>query len=360
MDGFLLSRPERTLRTTGIRRLYDTAAEASRALRRDEADLIVGALPFDPERPPALMQPEESTVTDGPWTPPQDIDALPPVRVAAQNPHPRLHVARVRALIERLELGEFGKVVAARSVALDADEPLDPLSVAARMVARHPTAATYAVDLSAAGERYWGHTLVGATPEVLVSRRGSTVTCRPLAGTAARCADPAADEAAGRDLLASAKNLAEHAFVTAWIRDRLGPLCTDLDVRETPVLTSTPDVWHLATPITGTLRDPATDALTLATVLHPTPAVAGTPTEAALATIRAVEGDRRFYGGAVGWCDAAGDGDWLVAIRCAEISSDGLRALAWAGGGIVADSDPDAELDETTAKLRTLLGTLGL
>ncbi|MFZ2527341.1 MAG: chorismate-binding protein, partial [Rhodococcus sp. (in: high G+C Gram-positive bacteria)] len=83
------------------------------------------------------------------------------------------------------------------------------------------------------------------------------------------------------------------------------------------------------------------------------------PTEAALAVIRSVEGDRRFYGGAVGWCDAAGDGDWVVAIRCAEISSDRLRALAWAGGGIVAASEPDAELDETTAKLRTLLGVLG-
>ena len=359
MDGFLLSRADRTLRTTGIRRLYDTAASASRALRRDEADLVVGALPFDPERAPALMQPEDITVTDGPWHPPADLGALPPVRILAQNPQPRVHVARVRALIDRIELGGFGKVVAARSVSLDSDEPLDPLTVAARLVDRYPTAATYAVDLSAAGERYWGHTLVGATPEVLVSRRGSTVTCCPLAGTAARGAEPAADEAAGRELLASTKNRTEHAYVTAWIRERLGPLCTDLDIPDVPVLTSTPDVWHLATPIRGTLRDPAVDALTLATLLHPTPAVAGTPTEAALAVIRSVEGDRRFYGGAVGWCDAAGDGDWVVAIRCAEISSDRLRALAWAGGGIVAASEPDAELDETTAKLRTLLGVLG-
>ncbi|MFZ2530582.1 MAG: chorismate-binding protein, partial [Rhodococcus sp. (in: high G+C Gram-positive bacteria)] len=177
MDGFLLSRADRTLRTTGIRRLYDTVASASRALHRDEADLVVGALPFDPERPPALMQPEEIVVTDGPWHPPAGLGALPPVRMLAQNPQPRVHVARVRALIDRIELGEFGKVVAARSVSLDSDEPLEPLAVAARLVDRYPTAATYAVDLSAAGERYWGHTLVGATPEVLVSRRGSTVTC---------------------------------------------------------------------------------------------------------------------------------------------------------------------------------------
>ncbi|MEE2035226.1 isochorismate synthase [Rhodococcus chondri] len=360
MDGFLLSRADRTVQTTGTRRLYSDVTSASRALRRNEAELIAGALPFDPERPVALAQPEEIVVTDGPWKPPEDLPDLPPVRVAAQIPLPRVHVARVRSLVERLELDEFDKVVAARRVALEADDPIDPLALAARMIDRHPDAATYALDLSAAGERFWGHTLVGASPELLVSVRGDTVTCRPLAGTAARDDDPVADEWAGEQLLASAKNLAEHAFVTSWIRARLAPLCSDLDIPATPELTSTPDVWHLATPITGTLRDPHTDALTVAAALHPTPAVAGTPTEAALATIRAVEGDRRFYGGAVGWCDAGGDGDWLVAIRCAELSSDGLRAVAWAGGGIVAGSDPHAELDETTAKLRTLLGTLGL
>jgi isochorismate synthase len=108
------------------------------------------------------------------------------------------------------------------------------------------------------------------------------------------------------------------------------------------------------------LRDPAPDALTLATLLHPTPAVCGTPSDLALAAIREVEEERRFYGGAVGWCDAQGDGDWVVAIRCAEITADGLEVLATAGGGIVAGSDPRSELDETTAKLRTLLGALGV
>ncbi|MEZ7236336.1 isochorismate synthase [Rhodococcus sp. GXMU-t2271] len=360
MDGFLLSRADRTVHTTGTRRRFTDIAEASLALRRGEADLIVGALPFDPERPAALTQPETAEVTGTAWQPPDTLPDLPTVRIAAQTPEPEQHVARVAALRDRLGRGELDKVVAARSVTLVADTPVDPLALAARMAERHPTAHVYAADLSAAGERYRGHTLVGATPELLVSRRGDAVTCRPLAGTVARCADPDADREAGRQLLASAKNLAEHAFVVEWIRARLAPLCGDLQIPGTPVLTATSDVWHLATPITGTLRDPATDVLTLAAALHPTPAVAGTPTEAALAAIRGTEGDRRFYGGAVGWCDANGDGDWLVAIRCAELSADGRRALAWGGGGIVAASDPQAELDETTAKLRTLLGALGL
>lgn len=364
MDGFLLSRPDHSVHATGTRRVYTEVAAASDSLRRGKAELITGALPFHPDRPVALVEPDDATVTDGPWQPPADLPALPPVRVTAELPPPRIHVARIRGLLDRIDLGELDKVVAGRRVALAADAPLDPFAVAARMIDRHPAASTYAVDLSAAGERFWGHTLVGASPELLVRVRGSVVTCRPLAGTVPRADpdtdDPDTDDAAGQRLLSSAKNLAEHAFVTDRIVERLRPLCSDLQVPAAPELTSTPEVWHLATTITGTLRDPATDALTVAAALHPTPAVAGTPTHAALTAIRSVEGDRRFFGGAIGWCNSDGDGDWIVGIRCAEISSDGMRALAWAGGGIVAGSDPAEELDETTAKLRTLLGALGL
>jgi isochorismate synthase len=174
----------------------------------------------------------------------------------------------------------------------------------------------------------------------------------------ARLADPDADAAQARELLASTKNLDEHAFVIEWIREILGPVCAELNIPDGPELISTHEVCHLATPITGRLRDPATSALDLALLLHPTPAVCGTPTDLALDTITHLEEDRGFYGGAVGWCDAQGDGEWIVAIRCAELSADGHSVRAFAGGGIVAASDPNAELDETTAKLRTLLGSL--
>ncbi|WP_280195663.1 isochorismate synthase, partial [Nocardia farcinica] len=160
------------------------------------------------------------------------------------------------------------------------------------------------------------------------------------------------------ELLDSAKNREEHSYVIEWIRDVLTPLCTELRIPEGPRLVETHDVWHLATPIVGTLREPAPTALDLAVLLHPTPAVCGTPTAAALETITRVEGDRGFYGGAVGWCDADGDGTWVVAIRCAELAADGRSLRAYAGGGIVAASQPQAELDETTAKLRTFLGGL--
>ncbi|QBJ96043.1 isochorismate synthase [Rhodococcus sp. ABRD24] len=359
MDGFLLSRSTRTLRTTGTRDRFDSVAAATDALGAGRTDLVVGALPFDPAAPAALTAPETASSTPGPWRP-MSVPPLPSVRIEREIPTPAEHVARVTALVERLRRGELDKVVAARAVQLVADAPISPEALAARMVTRHETSNGYAVDLSAAGDGFVGHTLVGASPEILLSRRGDTVTCRPLAGSAPRRRDPDADHAEGVALLASGKNLAEHAFVVDWIRDVLEPLCTELSVPPTPELTGTGEVWHLASPISGQLRDGAVGALQLAALLHPTPAVCGTPTDRALETIRELEGDRRFYGGAVGWCDSAGDGDWVVAIRCAEIDAAGTTALAWAGGGIVAASDPQSELDETTTKLGTLLGALGL
>ncbi|MGF7120266.1 isochorismate synthase [Rhodococcus sp. BE178] len=359
MDGFLLSRPDRTLRTTGTRERFDNTDAAADALASARTDVVVGALPFDPAARAALTAPETVSWTPGPWHP-ETTPPLPRVRIEREIPSAAVHVERVRGLIERLRRGELDKVVAARAVQLAADEPISPETLAARMVTRHAAANGFALDLTAAGPGYVGHTLVGASPEILLSRRGRTVTCRPLAGSAPRHADPDADRAEGAELLASSKNLAEHAFVVEWIRDILGPLCVDLDVPVAPELTRTGELWHLASPIRGELRDPSVGSLELATLLHPTPAVCGTPTARALDAIRELEGDRRFYGGAVGWCDGAGDGDWIVAIRCAEIDADGTTALAWAGGGIVAASDPETELDETTTKLGTLLGALGV
>lgn len=355
MDGFLLARAGSVLRATGSTERFADPHAAAAAVRAGIAPRLVGALPFDPARPAALSIPESWTHRSGPLVtaaPPP----LPAVRVVHETPSRAEHVARVRKLIELLESTELRKVVAARSVQLVADAAIDPELLLAHLLTRHPSANGFAVDVSAALAR--PATLVGASPERLVSRRGAQVSLRPMAGTAPRHADPATDEANAQDLLGSAKNLAEHAFVIEWIRERLAAVCAELAVPDRPELVGTPEVWHLVTPIHGVLRDPSTTALDLALLLHPTPAVCGTPTPAALGTITELEEDREFYGGTVGWCDGQGDGDWIVAIRCAQLAGDGLSATAWAGGGIVSGSDPQAELDETTAKLRTLLGAL--
>ncbi|MET7771371.1 isochorismate synthase [Nocardia sp. NPDC005366] len=354
MNEFLLAQPGSVLRARGSHRVFAEPEAAVRALGEGTAELIVGALPFDPNGPAALHAPREFRHTAGPWRP-AALPALPPVRVVDEIPCPAEHITRVQHLVELLNdtTQPLRKVVAARSVLAEAQSALDPELVAAHLLTRHPHANVFTVDLTPAGRD--GATLIGATPEVLVARHGATVTLRPLAGTLARSDDPMADAEQAARLLASTKNREEHAYVIEWIRDILAPVCSELSIPDGPELLSTPEVWHLATPITGTLRDRAMTALDLAIMLHPTPAVCGTPTALALETITRVEGDRGFYGGAVGWCDADGDGEWVVAIRCAELSADGLSVRASAGGGIVAASDPAAELEETTAKLRTLL-----
>ncbi len=287
---------------------------------------------------------------------------LPVVRVAAALPAPEEHRTRVRAARDQLTApgGTLRKVVLARALQLAGDAPLDARVILRRLIAADPSAYGYLVDLSSAGSRYAGMALVGASPELLVARDGDRVTCQPFAGSAPRVADPDLDGAAAAALADSAKNRHEHQLVVDAMRDALRPLCSELTIASTPQLSRTAALWHLSTPISGRLRENSTTALDLALVLHPTPAVGGAPAEAAAQLIRRLEGDRGFYAGTVGWCNARGDGQWVVSIRCAQLSADRRNALAHSGGGIVAESDPDDEVAETTTKFVTILSALGV
>lgn len=343
----------------GVDTAYPQLADAQAALARGDAPIILGALPFDVTRPTALMRPRHvqfsNALPDGP------IDAPNGVRIAETMPEPAVHRARITAAIEQLRDTSSGlhKVVLARALRLISDEALDADAIVRRL-AMDASATTYFVDLSPAGGRYAGTALIGASPELLVARRGDEVTCRPFAGSAPRSADPDADRANGAALAESAKNLHEHQLVVDQMRTALQPLCVEVDIAPTPQLSSTSAVWHLSTMITGRVRESATTALDLAVALHPTAAVAGVPTAAAVDLIDTLEGDRGFYAGAVGWCDARGDGTWVVSIRCAELSADRRSAEARSGGGIVAESDPDDEVAETNTKFRTILSALGV
>ncbi|MGV0049199.1 isochorismate synthase [Mycobacterium colombiense] len=357
---FALCGPTRTLVADGVRRRYDDVGAAQAALRAGDAPIVLGALPFDVTRPAALLTPETVNVTDGP--PDWPGDRLPPVRVAEALPAPADYRDRVRRACEQLAAADnpLDKVVLARALRLVADAPLDARVILRRLVAADPAAYGYLVDLTAAGGEYAGTALVGASPELLVARNGDRVECRPFAGSAPRAADPQTDAANGAALAASAKNRHEHRLVIETIRAALEPLCVDLSIAAEPRLSSTATVWHLCTPITGRLRDTSSTAIDLALALHPTPAVGGVPTKAAIGLIGELEGDRGFYAGAAGWCDARGDGRWVVSLRCAQLSADRRSALARAGGGIVAESDPDEEVAETTTKFGTILNALGV
>jgi menaquinone-specific isochorismate synthase len=247
----------------------------------------------------------------------------------------------VISAVARIRAGELRKVVLARDLYASASEPIDIRILLARLAARAPDCYTF----SCAG-------LVGATPELLIRREGRDLSSLVLAGTMARGGSKADDDQLSAALLASAKNAEEHQYSVDSVRDRLAPLCTTLTVDAAPFLLQMADYQHLATAVTGELANDAS-ALALAASLHPTAAICGTPTEVALELIRELEGmDRGRYSGPVGWVDARGNGEWGIALRCGEI--DGHRARLFAGCGIVAGSQADAELAESETKFRPM------
>ncbi|PPK97648.1 isochorismate synthase [Kineococcus xinjiangensis] len=322
--------------------------------------LAIGAVPFDPAAPGAL-----AIATDVLRLPRSHRRgaAVPPsvpgggglqVLRSTPRPSPEEHRQAVADAVRRIAAGDLAKVVLARSVDVRLRNAPAVADVVERLAAANPTARVLAVPLPAPA----GTWLVGATPELLVRRRGREVVSVPLAGSQPRSSDPAVDATRAARLVGSDKDRREHDFVVEAIVEALRPLCTEVRA-PAPELLATPAVWHLATTITGRLRDPATTSADLVAALHPTPAVAGTPRDAAVALIAELEGfDRGCYAGAIGWQDGAGDGEWSVGVRCAELAGNRLRLFA--GGGIVAGSDPEAELAETSAKLRTVLDALGI
>ncbi|WNV74998.1 isochorismate synthase MenF [Geodermatophilus sp. DSM 44513] len=260
--------------------------------------------------------------------------------------------ARVTTAVARIGAGELAKVVLARDLLVTADAPLDVRSLLARLADRFPDCWTFAVD-----------GLLGATPELLLRRTGRQLSSRVLAGTAPRGAG-AEDARLAADLLSSAKDRAEHALAVESLVRALEPYCTTLSAPAEPELLTLANVRHLATDVTGAQRARGTRGraglLELVGAVHPTAAVCGTPTDAAAALIGELEGmDRGRYAGPVGWVDARGDGEFGLALRCAELSAtDPASARLFAGCGIVAGSDPAAELAETQAKFAAVQAAL--
>jgi isochorismate synthase len=358
--SFVLASDGTAVVADGIHTAFPRVAEARAALASHSAPIILGALPFDMLKPAALIRPQSVQFLDA--LPEWAVRALPSVQIAETLPEPDEHRARIATALARLRdpHNVLHKVVLARALTLVADGPLDARTILHRLLAQDPAANAFLADLSAAGGGYSGTALIGASPELLVARKGDRMFCAPFAGSAPRLPDAEADEASGAALASSAKNRHEHQLVVDAVRAALDPLCAELDIAAEPKLNKTAAVWHLYTPISGRLREHSITALDLALALHPTPAVGGVPSDVASEFITELEGDRGFYAGAVGWCDQRGDGRWVVSIRCAQLSADRRTALAYAGGGIVAESEPDDEVDETTTKFKTILAALGV
>lgn len=273
-----------------------------------------------------------------------DVPAPGAIRYADGAQTAAAWISSVAECVARLRAGELGKVVLARDLMATTAEPLDPRHLLRHLADRWTECWTYELD-----------GLVGATPELLLRRTGSHVTSRVLAGTAAR-AGPDEDETVGRNLLASAKNQDEHRYAIASLAETLAPFCTTLDVPTAPHLHPLPTLMHLATDVHGELAgDP--DLLTIIDAIHPTAAVCGTPRDMAIDVITELEGmDRGRYAGPIGWLDSAGNGEFGIALRCAQVEDRALRLFA--GCGIMADSDPEAELAEAQVKLLAIRDAL--
>ena len=264
--------------------------------------------------------------------------------------NPLAWTAAVESAAARLRAGGAEKVVLAREVIAHGDGVVAAGTVVRSLRAAYPSCFTYLISGAD------GTAFAGASPELLVRRAGARAFAQPMAGSVARGASDSEDERLADTLVQSTKDADEHRVVSQFVVEALRPFSAGVSARGPEVVRFT-NIQHLATSVSADLNHPAADALTLAAALHPTPAVGGWPREAADALIDALEGmERGWYAGAVGWIDGRGDGELAIALRCGLLWEDGARL--YAGVGVMPDSDPARELEETELKFKALLTAL--
>ncbi|MCI4238539.1 isochorismate synthase [Dickeya dianthicola] len=315
--------------------------------------LLVGAIPFDKRQPARLFVPQQSR-----WFARDALqhEVLPATPIRARQirevPEHDTFCQMVSAGVAATRSGELNKIVLSRLLDIDTDQPLDSIRLLLQLNQQNPWSYNFHVPLEQGA-------LLGASPELLLHKQGNHMVSQPLAGSARRSDDPVEDQRLRRTLMASAKDRHEHRLVTDDIQRVLAPRCRTLTIPDTPELLSTPVLWHLATRVQGEVLDPQENALSIACLLHPTPALCGVPFEAARDRIAQLEPfTRGLFGGIVGWCDDEGNGQWVVTIRCGEVRQNRVRLFA--GAGIVPDSQPVSEWHETGVKLSTMLRAFGL
>lgn len=304
---------------------------------------LAGALPFDLRESGALFTGFAERLEIKPQAP-----ALSTELRLEESPQSSFEEI-VRRGLTQIRRGMIEKVVLSRRVMAHSSEVIDVWRAFER-ISIDPSVSGFLVVTPQGA-------LVGASPEVLMKKTGPRITSRPLAGSAARSFNPITDAQNAADLLASEKSMQEHRIVVDDIASRLRVVASDVQATS-PFLTSTDTIWHLATEISATVGLDV-DSLDLVRILHPTPAVGGSPRAEAQELIRELEGDSRsFYTGAAGWQDQNGDGEWRVTLRCAMVEKS--NAVLYAGAGIVYDSIPEQEYLETGVKLRPMLDALGI
>lgn len=372
-DRFLFMSPYRSFTASGcVARVNapaaggdDPASGFQRQVARAFADaraqgvtrpILAGAIPFDTCQPSSLFIPQCWHAFSRPARQQAaryfSSPAMPGVTARTAIPAQAEFMTMVARAATLTATPEVNKVVLSRLIDITTDAPLNSGLLLERLIAQNPASFNFHVPLEDGG------VLLGASPELLLRKEGEAFSSLPLAGSARRQPDDMLDREAGNRLLASAKDRREHELVTQAMKAVLAPRSRALTLPDTPQLVTTPTLWHLATPIEGVAL-PGETALTLACLLHPTPALSGFPHQAAKKVIAELEPfNRELFGGIVGWCDEEGNGEWVVTIRCARLRENRVRLFA--GAGIIPASSPEAEWRETGVKLSTMLNVFGL
>ncbi|QZN94395.1 isochorismate synthase [Symbiopectobacterium purcellii] len=321
------------------------------------APLVVGAIPFDTCRPSCLFIPlhYHFTFRQADTSLALSNSASPIATITQVNSMPdvRHFQSAVGAALRCVRQGEIRKVVLSRLLDVDVAQPIDCSAVMNNLRAQNPHAYHFSLPLPEGG------ILVGASPELLIRKNARRIWSNPLAGSICRHQDPQHDKLQCQQLLDSHKDQQEHRMVVDDIARHLRPLCRQLITPSAPSLLATNTMWHLSSPIEGELYQTDNSVIQLACLLHPTPAMCGTPTAAARQLIAELEPyDRGLFSGIVGWSDEHGDGEWAIIIRSAIIRQQQVRFFA--GAGIVEGSDGQKEWEEIAGKMGTMLRALGL
>ncbi|MEJ2766592.1 isochorismate synthase [Photobacterium sp. MCCC 1A19761] len=361
---FFFASPSNTLFGVGVAQEFhqpipftDLARQATtmlQAAKKDETDnpVLFGIVPFSDDNPTRFVIPEKlyvSSSTRGSLSRPNMVSQAKLI----SSPSGQQYRQGVEDLLEMFATTGLSKAVLSRAVEVATHEDIPLQNLLNNLLAINSRGYTFAANTQA------GTKLMGASPELLVAKKGSHLVSNPLAGSRPRSESEALNDASRLSLLNTQKDLHEHGLVVEEVERVLSRYCHNLYTPMVPSVIETQTMLHLSTVLEGQVTDPHLNVLQIAADLHPTPAVCGYPREDAYQAIRKIEQfDRGYFTGMVGWCDARGNGEWVVTIRCAEVQKRQMKV--YAGAGIVNESVPQSELDETGAKMGTILSAAGI
>lgn len=362
---FFFASPTHTMMGLGIEQdihqpirfaqLAEQAYTMLQAAKCHETDnpVLFGIVPFHEQHPTRFVIPKQLWVSSSTRGSAYRMNNLPSNAKVISSPSGQHYRQGVTDLLNLFANTELAKAVLSRAIEVETDADIHLPNLLRNLLSINTKGYTFAADITP------GIKLMGASPELLIAKKGNYVTSNPLAGSRPRTSDEAHNEAARLSLLNTQKDLYEHSLVVEEVERILSQYCHNLYTPMTPSVIETQTMLHLSTLLEGQTIDTNLNVLSIASQLHPTPAVCGYPRAHAYKAIRAIEQfDRGYFTGIVGWCDSRGNGEWVVTIRCAEVQKRQMKV--YAGAGIVNESEPQSELDETGAKMSTILSAAGI